>query len=176
MFLKTILSLNCLFPKKCNTISKELVRYDKRFKDTIKFLWFFYHYINTSDVLIDQFASFVFRLKASSGSEKNSDVIFLVGEEPDIQRIPAHRYLMMNHKKFKTFLAVQPWLHFIWCILRLEYSIFSWILIKGSPVFRAMFRGPLSPVNSVNKSDNKEASRFNISKVKCNNWLRLMRL
>ena len=91
MFLKTILSLNCLFPKKCNTISKELVRYDKRFQDTIKFLGFYKILINTPDVLIDQFSSFVFRLKASSGSEKNSDVIFLVGEEPDIQRIPAHR-------------------------------------------------------------------------------------
>jgi len=69
------------------------------------------------------------RLKASSGSEKNSDVIFLVGEEPDIQRIPAH----------------------------------SWILIKGSPVFRAMFRSPLSPVNSINKSNNKGSTPVNVS-------------
>ena len=29
----------------------------------------------------------------------------------------------------------------------------SWILIKESPVFRAMFRGPLSPVSSTSASN-----------------------
>ena len=45
-----------------------------------------------------------------SGSEANSDVVFLVGEEPEVERIPAH----------------------------------SWVLSDNSPVFRAMFVGPLS--------------------------------
>ena len=37
-------------------------------------------------------------------------MVFLVGEEPEVERIPAH----------------------------------SWVLIQASPVFRAMFKGPLS--------------------------------
>ena len=51
---------------------------------------------------------------AQYDSEDNTDVIFLVGEDPDIQRIPAH----------------------------------TWILVEKSPVFRAMFKGPLS-ANSI---------------------------
>ena len=47
--------------------------------------------------------------------ETDSDVIFLVGAEPDVQRIPAH----------------------------------TWILAKGSPVFRAMFKGPFSQQQQV---------------------------
>ena len=47
--------------------------------------------------------------------EDNTDVIFLCGEEPDLQRIPAH----------------------------------SWVLVEKSPVFRAMFRGPLTLYSSL---------------------------
>ena len=54
--------------------------------------------------------SFFFRPSAVSGCEANSDVVFLVGGEPEVERIPAH----------------------------------SWVLIQASPVFRAMFKGPLS--------------------------------
>ena len=43
------------------------------------------------DFVIYFFLLFQYRQRASSGSERHSDVIFLVGEEPDIQRIPAHR-------------------------------------------------------------------------------------
>ena len=49
-------------------------------------------------------------LNAQYDSEEHADVIFLVGEEPDVQRIPAH----------------------------------SWVLVDKSPVFRAMFKGPLA--------------------------------
>lgn len=51
-----------------------------------------------------------FRPLALFDNEENTDVIFLVGEEPDVQRIPAH----------------------------------SWVLVDKSPVFRAMFKGPLA--------------------------------
>ena len=58
-----------------------------------------------------------FRPIAQYDTEDNSDVIFLVGEDPDVQRIPAH----------------------------------SWILIEKSPVFRAMFRGPLAENQTQNQ-------------------------
>ena len=62
-------------------------------------------------------------------SEEHADVIFLVGEEPDVQRIPAH----------------------------------SWVLADNSPVFRAMFRGPLasgtaSPNNSAKRRRHSSAT------------------
>ena len=65
---------------------------------------------------------YIFRPIAEVDSEEHADVIFLVGEEPDVQRIPAH----------------------------------SWVLADNSPVFRAMFRGPLaSGTASPNNSNTK---------------------
>ena len=54
-------------------------------------------------------------VQAQYDVEDNTDVIFLCGEEPDLQRIPAH----------------------------------SWVLVDKSPVFRAMFKGPLTLYSSL---------------------------
>eukprot|EP00094_Tigriopus_californicus_P004281 TCALIF_04127-PA protein Name:"Similar to btbd6 BTB/POZ domain-containing protein 6 (Xenopus tropicalis)" AED:0.00 eAED:0.00 QI:0/0.66/0.5/0.75/0.33/0.75/4/1431/621 len=56
-------------------------------------------------------------------SESGSDVIFLVGSKPDVQRIPAH----------------------------------SWILAENSPVFKAMFRGPLNELRRCSSSGSSNA-------------------
>ena len=64
---------------------------------------FFYSYSRQGGVL------------AQYDVEDNTDVIFLCGEEPDLQRIPAH----------------------------------SWVLVDKSPVFRAMFKGPLTLYSSL---------------------------
>ena len=45
-------------------------------------------------------------------------------------------------------------------ILTNKIVSFSWILIKGSPVFRAMFQGPLSPVTSNDNSNSKLSSNL----------------
>lgn len=60
----------------------------------------------------------LFRPLALFDNEENTDIIFLVGEEPDVQRIPAH----------------------------------SWVLVEKSPVFRAMFKGPLATLSNQQQS------------------------